>query len=156
MQNNPVKTRLICPQSIPRLAEMKHNRKRDCFYPYSVYGYPFIQDSETESSGSEVQGENKKTRRRSKIKLIKDLRGRRTTFLKRHRGLFKKAHDLAILCGVEIGIFLKDDFQMRIIHYSSEFENATDCEEKESQWYDQMQHGMPGYSVLKVRKVQNY
>ncbi|KAI3513596.1 hypothetical protein L1887_20932 [Cichorium endivia] len=45
-------------------------------------------------------------RRKTELKRIKNERERAVTFTKRHNGLFKKANELATLCGVQIGVIL--------------------------------------------------
>ncbi|KAE9610736.1 hypothetical protein Lal_00021251 [Lupinus albus] len=45
-------------------------------------------------------------RRKIEIKLVKDNNTRQVTFSKRRTGLFKKANELSILCGVEIAIIV--------------------------------------------------
>lgn len=43
-------------------------------------------------------------RRKIEMKMVKDRGSRQVTFSKRRNGLFKKANDLATLCGLEIAI----------------------------------------------------
>ncbi|KAK4271814.1 hypothetical protein QN277_020449 [Acacia crassicarpa] len=43
-------------------------------------------------------------RRKIKMEIVKDAASRLVTFSKRRNGLFKKANELAILCGVELAI----------------------------------------------------
>ncbi|KAK9464956.1 hypothetical protein V1512DRAFT_292959 [Lipomyces arxii] len=45
-------------------------------------------------------------RRKILIKPLKDERNRSVTFLKRKAGLFKKAHELSVLCSVEIAVII--------------------------------------------------
>ncbi|KAI0432388.1 hypothetical protein F5Y09DRAFT_339746 [Xylaria sp. FL1042] len=45
-------------------------------------------------------------RRKIEIKPIKDDRNRSVTFLKRKGGLFKKAHELSVLCSVDVAVFI--------------------------------------------------
>ncbi|KAH8799466.1 hypothetical protein F5884DRAFT_636324, partial [Xylogone sp. PMI_703] len=45
-------------------------------------------------------------RRKIEIKAIKDYRNRSVTFLKRKGGLFKKAHELSVLCSVDIVVLI--------------------------------------------------
>ncbi|KAJ5115973.1 hypothetical protein N7456_000321 [Penicillium angulare] len=45
-------------------------------------------------------------RRKIEIKPIKDDRNRSVTFLKRKAGLFKKAHELAVLCSVDVAVII--------------------------------------------------
>ncbi|GES57547.1 SRF-type transcription factor RlmA [Aspergillus terreus] len=45
-------------------------------------------------------------RRKIEIKAIKDDRNRSVTFLKRKGGLFKKAHELAVLCSVDVAVII--------------------------------------------------
>ncbi|KAK4128643.1 hypothetical protein N657DRAFT_585865 [Parathielavia appendiculata] len=45
-------------------------------------------------------------RRKIDIKPIKDDRNRSVTFLKRKHGLFKKAHELSVLCSVDIAVII--------------------------------------------------
>ncbi|GMM36436.1 Smp1 protein [Saccharomycopsis crataegensis] len=48
-------------------------------------------------------------RRKIEIQPIEDERNRSITFVKRKAGLFKKAHELAILCKVDIAVIILDD-----------------------------------------------
>ncbi|PON82358.1 MADS-box transcription factor [Trema orientale] len=43
-------------------------------------------------------------RRKIEIKMVKDSNSRQVTFSKRRTGLFKKANELATLCGTEVGV----------------------------------------------------
>ncbi|XP_030515552.1 agamous-like MADS-box protein AGL61 [Rhodamnia argentea] len=43
-------------------------------------------------------------RRRTECKIIEDKAAREVTFSKRHRGMFWKASELAVLCGAEVAI----------------------------------------------------
>ena len=45
-------------------------------------------------------------RRKIEIKPIKDDRNRSVTFLKRKGGLFKKAHELSVLCSVDVAVVI--------------------------------------------------
>lgn len=45
-------------------------------------------------------------RRKIEIKAIKDDRNRSVTFLKRKGGLFKKAHELSVLCSVDVTVII--------------------------------------------------
>ena len=45
-------------------------------------------------------------RRKIRIKPIKEDRNRYVTFMKRKAGLFKKAHELAVLCQVELALII--------------------------------------------------
>jgi MADS-box transcription factor len=45
-------------------------------------------------------------RRKIEIKAIKDDRNRSVTFLKRKFGLFKKAHELSVLCSADVAVFI--------------------------------------------------
>ncbi|KAI4135150.1 MAG: hypothetical protein LQ347_000911 [Umbilicaria vellea] len=45
-------------------------------------------------------------RRKIEIKAIKDDRNRAVTFLKRKGGLFKKAHELSVLCSVDVAVII--------------------------------------------------
>ena len=45
-------------------------------------------------------------RRKIRIKPIKEDRNRYVTFMKRKAGLFKKAHELAVLCQVELALVI--------------------------------------------------
>ncbi|OAA55018.1 srf-type transcription factor [Niveomyces insectorum RCEF 264] len=45
-------------------------------------------------------------RRKIEIKAIKDDRNRSVTFLKRKGGLFKKAHELSVLCSVDVAVII--------------------------------------------------
>ncbi|XP_044352928.1 MADS-box transcription factor 30 isoform X1 [Triticum aestivum] len=48
-------------------------------------------------------------RGRTEMKKIQNDVSRRATFGKRRRGLLKKAHELAVLCGVDLGLLVFDD-----------------------------------------------
>lgn len=45
-------------------------------------------------------------RRKIEIEPIKDDRNRTVTFIKRKAGLFKKAHELSVLCQVDIAVII--------------------------------------------------
>ena len=45
-------------------------------------------------------------RRKIEIRAIKDDRNRSVTFLKRKGGLFKKAHELSVLCSVDVAVII--------------------------------------------------
>jgi MADS-box transcription factor len=45
-------------------------------------------------------------RRKIEIKAIKDDRNRSVTFLKRKFGLFKKAHELSVLCSADVAVII--------------------------------------------------
>lgn len=45
-------------------------------------------------------------RRKIEIEFIKEDRGRSTTFIKRKAGLFKKAHELAVLTGAKVAVVI--------------------------------------------------
>ncbi len=57
-------------------------------------------------------------RRKIEIKPIKDERNRSVTLHKRKAGLFKKAHELSVLCSVDIGIVICGH-QNKVFEYSS-------------------------------------
>lgn len=46
------------------------------------------------------------TRTKIKIKKIDNITARQVTFSKRRRGLFKKAHELSVLCDAEVGLIV--------------------------------------------------
>ncbi|ORZ30550.1 SRF-type transcription factor (DNA-binding and dimerization domain)-domain-containing protein, partial [Catenaria anguillulae PL171] len=46
--------------------------------------------------------------RRTSIAPIKTAKNRRLTFSKRRQGLFKKGHEIAVLCQAEVLIVLRD------------------------------------------------
>ncbi|KAL6863837.1 hypothetical protein J3F83DRAFT_743633 [Trichoderma novae-zelandiae] len=56
-------------------------------------------------------------RRKIEIKAIKDERNRSVTFLKRKGGLFKKAHELSVLCSVDVAVFIFNN--KKLYQYSS-------------------------------------
>eukprot|EP00917_Polyrhabdina_sp_WS-2016_P020492 GHVP01043896.1.p1 GENE.GHVP01043896.1~~GHVP01043896.1.p1 ORF type:complete len:193 (+),score=34.82 GHVP01043896.1:434-1012(+) len=58
-------------------------------------------------------------RRKITIKEIKDTRFRLATFKKRKNGLFKKAYELSVLCGCEIGLVIFTP-ENNLYEYSSE------------------------------------
>ncbi|CAI4218616.1 unnamed protein product [Parascedosporium putredinis] len=57
-------------------------------------------------------------RRKIEIKPIKDDRNRSVTFLKRKGGLFKKAHELSVLCSVDVAVFIFGS-NKKLYEYSS-------------------------------------
>ncbi|KAI0906738.1 hypothetical protein F4823DRAFT_58618 [Ustulina deusta] len=57
-------------------------------------------------------------RRKIEIKPIKDDRNRSVTFLKRKGGLFKKAHELSVLCSVDVAVFIFSN-NKKLHEYSS-------------------------------------
>ncbi|KAL2754987.1 hypothetical protein ACRALDRAFT_1077149 [Sodiomyces alcalophilus JCM 7366] len=57
-------------------------------------------------------------RRKIEIKPIKDDRNRSVTFLKRKGGLFKKAHELSVLCSVDVAVFIFGN-NKKLYEYSS-------------------------------------
>ncbi|KAI1809832.1 hypothetical protein GGS20DRAFT_251985 [Poronia punctata] len=57
-------------------------------------------------------------RRKIEIKAIKDDRNRSVTFLKRKGGLFKKAHELSVLCSVDVAVFIFGQ-NKKVYEYSS-------------------------------------
>ncbi|KAL6859886.1 resistance to lethality of mkk1p386 overexpression [Amphichorda felina] len=57
-------------------------------------------------------------RRKIEIKAIKDDRNRSVTFLKRKGGLFKKAHELSVLCSVDVAVFVFGN-NRKLYEYSS-------------------------------------
>ncbi|KAI0193486.1 hypothetical protein F4808DRAFT_453231 [Astrocystis sublimbata] len=57
-------------------------------------------------------------RRKIPIKAIKDDRNRSVTFLKRKGGLFKKAHELSVLCSVDVAVFIFGS-NKKLYEYSS-------------------------------------
>ncbi|KAF2482264.1 hypothetical protein BDY17DRAFT_324559 [Neohortaea acidophila] len=58
-------------------------------------------------------------RRKIEIKPIRDERNRSVTFLKRKGGLFKKAHELSVLCHVEVAVIIYDPTKKKVHDYSS-------------------------------------
>ncbi|CAA6659495.1 unnamed protein product [Spirodela intermedia] len=46
------------------------------------------------------------TREKIKIRKIENIAARQVTFSKRRRGLFKKAHELAVLCDADVGLIV--------------------------------------------------
>ncbi|KAL5345741.1 Transcription factor rlm1 [Pseudogymnoascus australis] len=57
-------------------------------------------------------------RRKIEIKAIKDDRNRSVTFLKRKGGLFKKAHELSVLCSVDVAVIIFGN-NKKLYEYSS-------------------------------------
>ncbi|KAG9241809.1 myocyte enhancer factor 2D, partial [Calycina marina] len=57
-------------------------------------------------------------RRKIEIKAIKDDRNRSVTFLKRKGGLFKKAHELSVLCSVDVAVIIFGS-NKKLYEYSS-------------------------------------
>jgi MADS-box transcription factor len=57
-------------------------------------------------------------RRKIEIKAIKDDRNRSVTFLKRKGGLFKKAHELSVLCSVDVAVIIYGT-NKKLYEYSS-------------------------------------
>jgi len=58
-------------------------------------------------------------RRKIDIQYLADDRVRKVTFCKRKGGLFKKADDLAKLCGVEVGVIIVCENQQKTCTYAS-------------------------------------
>jgi hypothetical protein len=58
-------------------------------------------------------------RRKIEIKPIKDDRNRSVTFLKRKSGLFKKAHELGVLCQVDVAVIILGKNNNKIFDFSS-------------------------------------
>ncbi|KKA30877.1 hypothetical protein TD95_004708 [Thielaviopsis punctulata] len=58
-------------------------------------------------------------RRKIEIKAIKDDRNRSVTFLKRKGGLFKKAHELSVLCSVDVAVVIFSSNHKKLYEYSS-------------------------------------
>ncbi|KAI9669403.1 MAG: hypothetical protein M1831_000439 [Alyxoria varia] len=63
-------------------------------------------------------------RRKIEIKAIKDDRNRSVTFLKRKHGLFKKAHELSVLCSVDVAVIVFGQ-NKKLYEYSSGDINQT-------------------------------
>ncbi|KAL8983156.1 MAG: hypothetical protein Q9177_005056, partial [Variospora cf. flavescens] len=63
-------------------------------------------------------------RRKIEIKAIKDDRNRSVTFLKRKGGLFKKAHELSVLCSVDVAVIIFGH-NKKLYEYSSGDINET-------------------------------
>jgi MADS-box transcription factor len=63
-------------------------------------------------------------RRKIEIKAIKDDRNRSVTFLKRKGGLFKKAHELSVLCSVDVAVIIFGH-NNKLYEFSSGDINAT-------------------------------
>ncbi|KAH8194749.1 hypothetical protein TruAng_011091 [Truncatella angustata] len=78
-------------------------------------------------------------RRKIEIKAIKDDRNRSVTFLKRKGGLFKKAHELSVLCSVDVAVFIFGS-NKKLYEYSS-----TDMRELITRYTYEgaLQHGGP-------------
>ncbi|KAI0178564.1 hypothetical protein GGR52DRAFT_532613 [Hypoxylon sp. FL1284] len=62
-------------------------------------------------------------RRKIEIKAIKDDRNRSVTFLKRKGGLFKKAHELSVLCSVDVAVFIFGSNKKLYEYSSSDMQN---------------------------------
>ncbi|KAF3764345.1 hypothetical protein M406DRAFT_81529, partial [Cryphonectria parasitica EP155] len=116
-------------------------------------------------------------RRKIEIKAIKDDRNRSVTFLKRKGGLFKKAHELSVLCSVDVAVFIfgqnkklyeysSGDMRDLITRYTyhggpnehkgpSDFNGGIDDEEEEDEngtppnGMPQHFHGQPGFPQLR-------
>ncbi|ODQ64056.1 hypothetical protein NADFUDRAFT_43692 [Nadsonia fulvescens var. elongata DSM 6958] len=58
-------------------------------------------------------------RRKIAIKPLQDDRNRSVTFLKRKAGLFKKAHELAVLCQVDIAVIILSPDQRKLYQFTS-------------------------------------
>ncbi|KAH3688934.1 hypothetical protein WICPIJ_000107 [Wickerhamomyces pijperi] len=58
-------------------------------------------------------------RRKIQIQPIKDERNRKVTFVKRKAGLFKKAHELAVLCQVDLAVVILGHNNNKFYEYSS-------------------------------------
>ncbi|KAF2858783.1 hypothetical protein K470DRAFT_118587 [Piedraia hortae CBS 480.64] len=58
-------------------------------------------------------------RRKIEIKPIVDDRNRSVTFLKRKTGLFKKAHELSVLCSVDVAVVVFGNNNKKLYEYSS-------------------------------------
>lgn len=58
-------------------------------------------------------------RRKISIQPITDERNRKVTFVKRKAGLFKKAHELAVLCQVDLAVIILGNNNNKFYEYSS-------------------------------------
>merc|ERR1711970_21922 len=58
-------------------------------------------------------------RRKIDITYLQDDRVRKVTFCKRKGGLFKKAEDLAKLCGVEVAVIIVQENQQKTCQFAS-------------------------------------
>lgn len=58
-------------------------------------------------------------RRKIEIQPITDERNRTITFVKRKAGLFKKAHELAILCQVDLAVIILNNNNNNYYEFSS-------------------------------------
>lgn len=58
-------------------------------------------------------------RRKIRIEPLQDERNRTVTFVKRKAGLFKKAHELAVLCQVDLALIIINPTANKIYEYSS-------------------------------------
>ncbi|ODQ59217.1 hypothetical protein WICANDRAFT_22539, partial [Wickerhamomyces anomalus NRRL Y-366-8] len=58
-------------------------------------------------------------RRKISIQPITDERNRKVTFVKRKAGLFKKAHELAVLCQVDLAVIILGNNNSKFYEYSS-------------------------------------
>ena len=58
-------------------------------------------------------------RKARNIKYINNDHARTVTYYKRKKGLIKKAIELSILCGVEVGLLIVDMQKLNLTSYSS-------------------------------------
>ncbi|XP_006390670.2 MADS-box transcription factor 23 [Eutrema salsugineum] len=75
--------------------------------PLQNLTFPIKQQRETKLQSSKTT----KGRQKIEIKEIKEKNRRQVTFSKRRTGLFKKAAELSVLCGAQIGIITFSRFQ---------------------------------------------
>ena len=59
-------------------------------------------------------------RKYERIKKIENINNRNVTFIKRAKGLLKKAMELSILCDQQVFMFVFDGEKRRVIHYNSD------------------------------------
>ncbi|KAF3326492.1 MADS-box transcription factor 22 [Carex littledalei] len=71
-------------------------------------------------------------RRKIEIKKIEDKAAKQVTFSKRRKGLFKKAKELAIMCGADVGVIAISDTNK--LYTSEENENPTSIDEIIERW----------------------
>ncbi|QSL64411.1 hypothetical protein MERGE_001712 [Pneumocystis wakefieldiae] len=65
-------------------------------------------------------------KKKIQIKKIMDPKTQITTFSRRRNGLLKKAHELSVLCGVEVAILIFDEKNKCHVYCSNEEENAAE------------------------------
>ena len=59
-------------------------------------------------------------RKYEKIEKIENINNRNITFIKRAKGLLKKAMELSILCDQDVFMYVYDNKKKRVIHFNSD------------------------------------